>query len=804
MSGSPQSILNDPKVQQKLLQAKNVAPLESNQQQAGMPDPIASNADLEKQKPKMCAALRKIAQMCAKQILIARRLQIYRAGRSELYYLGKQKICWNGGAGQWSGIGPAGGLISAYEYESESFDFTTNFYKGYAESFMTTAAQNVPGVPFHPEDSNNRADIEAARAATSASELLARWNDAPMLCSKLAYHGFTGGLMATYTREVTDGLQFGFEIDPQTGQMTNIPKSRPIITILGALDISVPMWADDQPSMNYLAWFVDMPRSTCNATYPWLKGKIPAMSDMRDDDVLARLFRAAVRGNVTPVMPSDAMDDIITVLRIWLRPSTFWYISSDEPADVDPETGQTPIRPSDGQPMTVLDDLLQTFPRGAVAHYAGAKYAAAINESMDDCWAVECATEGRGMARPGIGEPFIEVQDQINILSNLFHEYLVYGIPPIFHDAKALNKEAIKNMTAKVAQFVPVNFRDQLQAIEDLFWQPAPAQVPQALIERLDGLAGSIGQFLTGIFPALVGAGTEGVANKTAKGYQIQLQQSMGRVAFFYRRLKSIYQRTMYNAVREFAANRQQDMTLSSQDPTKKPQKIDPLAIRRGNFNVYPEADEGYSDLFSDQKEAVQNFLELAEKNPQLAADLDEPANQAYIKSVSGMPDWVVAGEDARLKQLKEIDDMLAKGTAAKGMPEAGVEVEPQDLAVPIQPLDYDNLEFAEIKRWASSDAGIQALADNPLGYQAVMFHANLHQQRIQAQAATQQPPAKVSINIPMDKMPPEAIAQELEKQGIHLQPPDFAIQHNMQKDLKATAPPKPDEGKEKPKEKAA
>lgn len=155
MATQPQAINNgnqqDPQLAKKLMQAQNVAPLEKGASRSGAPDPIASNADLEKQFPKMAQALRTISSMCAKQIIIARRMQIYRAGRSELYYLGKQKIAWNGGQGQWSGVGPSGGLISAYDYEAESFDFTTNFYKGYAESFMTTAAQNVPGVPLIPK-----------------------------------------------------------------------------------------------------------------------------------------------------------------------------------------------------------------------------------------------------------------------------------------------------------------------------------------------------------------------------------------------------------------------------------------------------------------------------------------------------------------------------------------------------------------------------------------------------------------------------------------------------------------------------
>lgn len=778
MATQPNSLATqppDPKLAQKLEQARNVAPQQTNMSAYGVPDPIASNADLQKTNAELAGAIRKITVCVSKQIMVARRLQIYRTGRSELYFIGKQKIAWHRGIGQWTGVGANGGMVSAYDYEAESFDYTTNFYKGYAESFMTTASENVPGVPFHPEDPNRRDDVEAAKGATSASELVARWNDAPMMMSKLSYHGFTGGLMATYVREVTDGSRFGYEIDPTTGAPTKIPKSRPIISCHGALDISVPMWADSQSDMDYLAWFVDMPRSKVGATYPWLMGQIPGASDTRDDDQLARLFRASIRGNISPSMPADALDDIVTVLRIWLRPSTYWYIEDEK----------------------LRNQLLQMFPDGCLAHYAGGKYAASMNENMDDHWAVENATEGRGMARSGIGESFIEVQDQINVLSNLFHEYLVYGIPPIFHHAKALDKEAVQNMTAKPAQYVPVNFQDQVDSIQDLFWNPPPAQVPQALIERLDSLAGQIGQFLTGIFPALVGSGGEGVADKTASGYKMQLQQSMGRVAFFYRRVKSLYQRTMYNAVREFAANRDNDIALSGQDPTKKPQAINPLAIRKGNFNVYAEADDGDPVLFSDKRTLLQQLLEMAKDSPQLQSDLNEPANQSLLKAAFGLSDWVSAGEDARLKQLKEIEEMLQPGVEPEPIKDPN---DPDPLtaaiigyqsSVPIEPLDYDDLEFETCRWWASSDAGLDAVQNNPAGYQNVILHAQAHQQRMQKN--TPPPEIKRSMTIPLDKMPPEMIAQEAEKAGDQLSPQDFATQHAMQKDLKATAPPKPD-----------
>src|SRR5216684_2382762 len=98
----------DPKLALRLEQSRNVAPLDTNTQVWGAPDPAASMAYLDKEDPELCGALKKILSTLARQIIIARRMQIYRTGRSELYYLGKQKIFWNGANDQWNGVGPNG------------------------------------------------------------------------------------------------------------------------------------------------------------------------------------------------------------------------------------------------------------------------------------------------------------------------------------------------------------------------------------------------------------------------------------------------------------------------------------------------------------------------------------------------------------------------------------------------------------------------------------------------------------------------------------------------------------------------
>lgn len=721
----------DPKLLDKLLQARNVAALDAKANVQGIPDPSQCNGLLQDDDPELVSAMKRIVKSLATGILVARRFQIYRAGRAELYNLGKQNSFWAGADEAWMGVTSNGSIVPADASDAEGTNYTLNFYKGYCESFETAASQAVPSVPFHPEDSNRGEDIEAAKSATDASEFISRNNDAPMLMQKLAYHGFNSGLFAVYVRSVTDGQRFGWEPDPDTGELTDVPKSRELLSVHGALDITVPLWADNQAECDYLSWHLDIPKSLAKATYPWAASKIATTGTLSDDDLLARLFRVAVRGNIRPTMPADALEDMVTLLRIWVRPSRYWEITDDD----------------------LRNKLLEKFPAGFVSHWCGGSYCAAMNESLDDHWTIECASEGRGMARPGIGDSFIEVQDQINILSNLFHQYLIYGIPPIFHDAKALNREALKNWEASPAQYMPVNMREGMDDLRKLFWNPDPAQVPAALISRLDSLAGAIGQFLTGIYPALMGAGLEGAAQDTAHGMQIQLNQAMGRVALFYRRMRSVYQRSMLLAVREFARNRDKDVSLSIgvAASTKKPRRIDPIAIRKGNFNVYPEADEGYPALYSDKRGLLQQLMQMASKDPALAAALDDPANQAYFKSVFGLSELVIAGETSRQKQLKEIDDLLS-----------GVPVE-------IGLLDRDQIHVDTIQEWAESESGMAAQLEDPQGYGAVMQHAEQHQARMKQNAKPPAKPLSESFTAAYKDLEPEAKVQVLQAMGINI-----------------------------------
>jgi hypothetical protein len=169
---------------------------------------------------------------------------------------------------------------------------------------------------------------------------------------------------------------------------------------------------------------------------------------------------------------------------------------------------------------------------------------------------------------------------------------------------------------------------------------------------------------------------------------------------------------------------------------------------------VHPEADETFPRLKSQQRGVLQQLFGL--KDPVIQEALSDPANLGYIKSVLGLTELVIPGEDSRNKQLREIQVLLGsapivvdasasvtrdssvpnKTDNLQGSPSdsggtADTDRAPRTVVLPSVPvdvlLDDHTVEFEECKRWANSEAGQSAKLTNPAGFANVRAHAEAH-----------------------------------------------------------------------------
>ncbi len=508
----------------------------------------------------------------------------------------------------------------------------------------------------------------------------------------------------------------------------------------------------------YLQWQAEVHRAKLKAAYPHAANKIESAPSQGAEDVYARVSRLSVEQGLPSIHPGDALMNLITFDRTWLRPWAFYAIEDE----------------------AVRNELLALFPDGCYVAFAGDVYCESRSESLDDHWRVLHALPGDGQNRPSVGDSLVQVQERYNVLSNMQAETYEYGIPPIYADPQVLDFDALANQVAEPAAHFPARARPG-QPLAAGFFQPAPAQVPPDMIRHQQDLIGPVAQFLTGLFPAVFGGNMEDV--KTASGYAMARDQALGRLGLVWRRTKQFYAEVLLLAVDCFRKSRPEDAEIPLLGPDG---VLDARTIRiadlKGNICVHPEADETFPRLKSQQRAVLQQLFGI--NDPVLQRALTEPANLGYIKNVLGLTEMVIPGEDSRNKQLREIQQLLASAPIVVNLPlapnspsvipsearnlsspaaDGGTAGSKRDSSSPSAPrndgegasapvsdqqspvtsrqshalvlpsvpvdqlLDDHAVEFEECKRWANSEAGQAAHMTNPAGFANVRAHAEAH-----------------------------------------------------------------------------
>ena len=555
---------------------------------------------------------------------------------------------------------------------------------------------------------------------------------------------------------------------PRVVGTRRVPNGQEVISIAGGLELNTPVWANEMHEYPYLQWQAEVHRAKLKVAYPLAANKIESAPSQGSEDVYARVSRLSVEQGLPSIHPGDALMNLITFDRTWLRPWAFYSIEDE----------------------AVRSELLAMFPDGCYVAFAGDVYCESRSESMDDHWRVLHALPGDGQNRPSVGDSLVQVQERYNVLSNMQAETYEYGIPPIYADPQVLDFDALANQVAEPAAHFPARARPG-QPLAAGFFQPAPAQVPPDMIRHQQDLIGPVAQFLTGLFPAIFGGNMEDV--KTASGYALARDQAMGRLGLVWRRTKQFYADVLLLAVDSFRKNRPEDVEIPLLGPDG---VLDARSIRtadlKGNICVHPEADETFPRLKSQQRAVLQQLFGI--NDPVIQRALTEPANLGYIKNVLGLTEMVIPGEDSRNKQLREIQQLLASAPIVVNLPvaprsssasppvgapaAAGVlQSTPQEssvgatlrsagadggeasasgsspvatgptsegshlspvtshqspsLVLPSVPvdqlLDDHAVEFEECKRWSNSEAGQSARMTNPAGFANVRAHAEAH-----------------------------------------------------------------------------
>jgi hypothetical protein len=714
----------------------------------------AFGANNEQLPERLQNALRQLVLELTSESEITRRTEIRRIKQAHQFWRGLQYLWWSERDQNWHLPFEQKVTDETSLEDLPRYEFVTNIYQAFGLSIIAVLSQDIPRVRFFPQSAESEADVSSAKAASEVAGLVERNNRIGNLLVEEAFHLWTGGKVGAYVRYVVDGQRFGFHpeiefderqvkiggvwicpncgaessanaksapVEPQNCdacgallleesyvpeetitvpgavRTVRVANGQEVITIVGALELKTPPWANEIHEYPFLQWNMEVHQARLRAAYPHAAKKIGPPVAPGESAQYERLARLEQSQGGPLTAGGDFNPNLITFQRTWLRPWAFFQLDDE----------------------TLRDELLAIFPDGCYVAFAGDAYCESRNENLDDHWRVMHAMPGDGSSgRPALGDALISVQERFNTLSNLQIETYEYGIPPIYADSEVLDFDALHSQTAEPGAHYPARAKPG-QPLAAGFFQPQPARIQPDLAQHAAELMGPVAQFLTGAFPALFGGAMTNTS--TAAGYAMARDQAMGRIGLVWRRMKFFHADLMLAAVDCFRKNRPGDVevTLLGPGAAFESQWIR-LADLKGNLFSYPETDEQYPTQWSDQRAVLMQLM--ANPDPQIQAVLAHPANLGLLKRLIGLDELVIPDEESRTKQYREIAQLLQEQPVSSSDGSVTPSIVPDEFA------DNHAVELDACKRWFSSDAGQVAKIESPAGYANVRAHAQMHE----------------------------------------------------------------------------
>jgi hypothetical protein len=746
---------------------------------------------LKQMRPDLVGAMQQLCLQFRVEAIYAQRQRIRRIKYARLFWQEIQYAYWDEGRGDFDFAGAGGGVQSNWGGEEEGatgprYEFVTNWYQGYGLSFCALVSQDVPSLSISPKSREVHEDITAAKVGYDVADVIESNNDPHEALETIGRLLWTDGVVYQYWRYVVDGERFGYKEMPKIGLRVSdgmalpsdegvekIPHGQEVADYLGGLEVAAPIYADKFSDYGWLQWNSEPHMAQVKAAYPHAAPAIQQDTGVNAEQIFERLARLGVKQNIRVAFPGDALAMLPTFSRTWLRKWAFQALENKEH----------------------IAELEQLFPDGCYVAFCGFEYCESRNESMNDHWRVRHALPGDGQSRPAVGGALISPQERYNILSNLQTETYEYGIPPIYADPQVLDFDALANQVAEPAVHFPARAKPGA-SLADGFFQPSPAAEPTTLSATMQEIAGPVMQFLSGLFPAIFGGEMSDV--KTAAGYAMARDQAMGRLGLIWRGVKKFYAEGIGLGLELFKKNRPEDVEVpfAGENDEEKAKWIR-LADFRGNVMVKCESDEALPRLNSQQRAVLERLLGMgAELPPAIAKALEDPKNLGWIKTVMGLNEMTIPGENSGIKQMREIQMLVA--SAPIQFPKqpnqvAGPDGQPmiQMVQPPAQPtigidelLDDHELEFQTCFDWANSDQGQQARKENPAGFENVRLHAQMHVQAIQAKKQNAAKPPSASISF--KDLSPSGKVQLAAQDNIQLDPNEIVAKEQQDRADKA------------------
>jgi len=375
--------------------------------------------------------------------------------------------------------------------------------------------------------------------------------------------------------------------------------------------------------------------SYAKAKFPDIADSIKPGSSGSGENELDRIARInACLSLPASYVTGDSMVRDCTITRTWLRPEFFMECETAE----------------------IKAELFEKMPDGALAVFAGEKFAFARNECMDDHLTLVQAFPGSGMNRRSLMSKVLSIQKRVNNWIDLLNAFFIKTVPMRLYDSVAFAPEIIQQAVSP-GQSAFFQSQPGKSGSDLVVMEPSPTHQP-TLPDFIKFFLTDLPQLLSGALPSLFGAESN---TDTATGQMIQRDQALGRLATPWNAIQEATCSYHRQAVQLAARCRKKSIRAAISSSNHDIISIE-LSDLKGNVLSYPEEDANFPESWNQRQARYQQLLLDAPTNPLVMKLLALPKNLKAAKDAIGMAEFEIPEADAYDKQLGEMDVLLATG----------------------------------------------------------------------------------------------------------------------------------------------
>lgn len=716
---------------------------------------------------------------------LRRRMIVKRLLKAYEFFKGNHFISFDPESFQWfDALEAAFSGDDSQNQDLNLYRFATNFYQMLGFAFVAALSAQVPKTRFLPENAEREEDIATAKAASRVQEIIERQNHIKSLHKQGLLFLWMAGSYFRHTRYIVDSDLAGThkEAVVEVKHVTALPAR----FICGSCGVQMTRRPGDrgpqpEPVLRGMGWGDPMTRfpecRSCgnplkdNDFYPEEKIEVPVLTEHKevpngmvsmtlysalmvdaapyaknlretpilnvDEEVDIASLRAsypkhweALRAALGPMLSeaqnermarqmvysesggrSNFIQDLMpTLSRTWIQSWAFNYIENQETAR----------------------KLKKIFPKGCLLVNVGDLFLEAREARLTDEWTwAGTIQETFGLFPPAVGDAAIPLQERINDVANITHEYmdrLAAGM--VLYNSNLIDGEALNAKPMLPGILNPVKMKQTASAmgnrLEDAIVQ-VKAEIDANIYSYADKLVFTA-QLISGTPPQIFGgAGDPHI--ETMGGQQQQLSTAMGKLSLFWDNVRDEHAQAAEVAVKCAQENMTEDwISVSTDESGQYRNDYVRLDEMEGNIHAYPETDQSFPMTWQEIKQFWEKLIEFGAsgKNPYINAIMDEPSNQEQIATWTGVPGLVVPGRDMRNKVLRTID-LLMQQQALHAATPASAEGQSIIELPSIQPdKELDDMEVIAktVRQWAQKN--FDKKDENPEGFRNVVLYYKL------------------------------------------------------------------------------